>query len=128
MKTTTARQAIQLIAILAVNAALLVGGVWLTGFAWQDLCFLLLPPMVASGGADFALLVLDRMALEPPVPALERKKRNVDRKSPKGDHQGTGQHGRRGGRLCRGSGTGQRRLDLGHHQPQPVRHPQLCLP
>ena len=55
--------------VLAVNAALLLGGVLLTGFAWQDVCFLLLPPMMASVGAGFAILVLDRMALRP-VPAV----------------------------------------------------------
>ena len=58
------------IATLAFNAALLLAGVRLTGFAWQDLCFLLLPPMVASAGAGFAFLVLNRMALESMVPAV----------------------------------------------------------
>jgi hypothetical protein len=73
MKTTTAsstRYAVQLIGTLAVNAALLLVGVRLTGFAWQDVCFLLLPPMMASAGAGFAILVLDRMALRKAVPAV----------------------------------------------------------
>jgi hypothetical protein len=72
MNTTTASSAsyaVQLTATLAVNAALLLGGVLLTGFAWQDVCFLLLPPMMASAGAGFAIIVLDRMALRP-VPAV----------------------------------------------------------
>jgi hypothetical protein len=73
MKTTTAsstRYAVQLIGTLALNAALLLVGVRLTGLAWQDVCFLLLPPMIASAGAGFAILVLDRMALRPAVPAV----------------------------------------------------------
>ncbi|MDT5257232.1 MAG: hypothetical protein QOD10_2312 [Mycobacterium sp.] len=65
-----ARHAVQLIGTLVVNAVLLVGGVRLTGFAWQDLCFLLLPPMVASAGAGVAFLVLNRMALQSLVPAV----------------------------------------------------------
>jgi hypothetical protein len=59
-----ARHAVQLIGTLVFNAVLLVGGARLTGFAWQDLCFLLLPPMVASAGAGVAFLVLNRMALQ----------------------------------------------------------------
>jgi hypothetical protein len=73
MKTTTAsstRYAVQLIGTLALNAALLLAGVRLTGFAWQDVCFLLLPPMMASAGAGFAILVLDRVALRSAVPAV----------------------------------------------------------
>jgi hypothetical protein len=62
-RRTPARHAVQLIGTLVVNALLLVGGARLTGFAWQDLCFLLLPPMVASAGAGVAFLVLNRMAL-----------------------------------------------------------------
>ena len=65
-----ARHAVQLIGTLVVNALLLVGGARLTGFAWQDLCFLLLPPMVASAGAGVAFLVLNRMALQSLVPAI----------------------------------------------------------
>jgi hypothetical protein len=65
-----ARHAVQLIGMLVVNAVLLVGGARLTGFAWQDLCFLLLPPMVASVGAGAALLVLNRMALQSLVPGV----------------------------------------------------------
>jgi hypothetical protein len=65
-----ARHAAQLIGTLVFNVVLLVGGVRLTGFAWQDLCFLLLPPMVASAGAGVAFLVLNRMALESLVPAV----------------------------------------------------------
>jgi hypothetical protein len=64
-----ARHAAQLIATLVVNAVLLLGGVRLTGFAWQDLCFLLLPPMVASAAAGVAFLVLNRMAMQSLVPA-----------------------------------------------------------
>src|ERR1700739_4694004 len=63
-----ARCTVQLIGTLALNAALLLAAVRLTGFAWQDLCFLLLPPMVASAGAGFAFLVLNRMALQSAVP------------------------------------------------------------
>jgi hypothetical protein len=73
MKTTahsSARYAVQLIGTLAVNAALLLVGVRLTGFAWEDVCFLLLPPMMASAGAGFAILVLDRMALRSAPPAV----------------------------------------------------------
>lgn len=72
MKTTTlssARYAVQLIGALAFNAALLLGGVRLTGIPWQDLCFLLLPPMAASAGVGFAILVLDQMTLRSPAPA-----------------------------------------------------------
>jgi hypothetical protein len=47
-----------------------VGGVLLTGFAWQYACLLLLPPTLASAGAGFASLVLNRMALQSPVPAV----------------------------------------------------------
>lgn len=65
-----ARHAVQLIGTLVLNAVLLVGGVRMTGFAWQDLCFLLLPPMVASAGAGVAFLVLNRMALQSLVPAV----------------------------------------------------------
>jgi hypothetical protein len=65
-----ARHAVQLIGTLVFNVALLVGGVRLTGFAWQDLCFLLLPPMVASAAAGVAFLVLNRMALQSPMPAV----------------------------------------------------------
>jgi hypothetical protein len=49
-RRTSAKNAVQLIVMLAVDAALLLGGVRLTGFAWQDLCFLLVPPMVAGAG------------------------------------------------------------------------------
>jgi Na+/citrate or Na+/malate symporter len=73
MKTTahsSAGYAVQLIGTLAVNAALLLVGVRLTGIAWQDLCFLLVPPMMAGAGAPFAILVLDRMALRKAVPAV----------------------------------------------------------
>ena len=69
-RRTPARHAVQLIGTLVFNAVLLVGGVRLTGFAWQDLCFLLLPPMVASAGAGVAFLVLNRMALQSLVPAV----------------------------------------------------------
>ena len=65
-----ARHAVQLIGTLVFNAVLLVGGARLTGFAWQDLCFLLLPPMVASAGAGVAFLVLNRMALQSLMPAF----------------------------------------------------------
>jgi hypothetical protein len=65
-----ARHAVQLIGTLVFNVALLVGGARLTGFAWQDLCLLLLPPMVASVGAGIAFLVLNRMALQSLVPAV----------------------------------------------------------
>jgi hypothetical protein len=65
-----ARNTVHLIGTLAFNAALLLAGVRLTGFAWQDLCFLLLPPMVASAGAGFAFLVLNRMALQSAVSAV----------------------------------------------------------
>ena len=64
-----ARHTVYLIGTLAFNAALLLAGVRLTGFAWQDLCFLLLPPMMAGAGAGFAFLVLNRMALESLEPA-----------------------------------------------------------
>jgi hypothetical protein len=64
-----ARQTVQLIGTLALNAVLLLAGVRLTGFACQDLCLLLLPPMVASAGAGFAFLVLNRMALQSVGPA-----------------------------------------------------------
>jgi hypothetical protein len=60
-----ARYTAQLIGTLAINAALLLVGLGLTGFAWQALCFLLLPPMVASVGAGFTFLFLNRMALQP---------------------------------------------------------------
>ncbi|MGO9381345.1 MAG: hypothetical protein ACLP4W_04455 [Mycobacterium sp.] len=63
------RHTVYLIGTLAFNAALLLAGVRLTGFAWQDLCLLLLPPMVASAGAGFAFLVLNRMALQSVGPA-----------------------------------------------------------
>jgi hypothetical protein len=65
-----ARHTVQLIGTLVFNAVLLVGGARLTGFAWQDLCFLLLPPMVASAGAGVAFLVLNRMALQSLMPAV----------------------------------------------------------
>src|ERR1700757_645776 len=65
-----ARHAAQLIGTLVLNAVLLVGGVRLTGFAWQDVCFLLLPPMVASAGAGVAFLALNRMAVQSLVPAV----------------------------------------------------------
>ena len=65
-----ARHAVQLIGTLMFNAVLLVGGARLTGFAWQDLCLLLLPPIVASVGAGIAFLVLNRMALQSLVPAV----------------------------------------------------------
>jgi hypothetical protein len=64
-----ARCTVHLIGPLVINAALLLAGVRLTGFAWQDLCLLLLPPMVASAGAGFAFLILNRMALQSVVPA-----------------------------------------------------------
>jgi hypothetical protein len=64
-----ARHAVQLIGTFVVNVVLLVGGARLTGFAWEDVCFLLLPPMVASAGAGVAFLVLNRMALQSLVPA-----------------------------------------------------------
>jgi hypothetical protein len=60
-----ARCIVQLIGTLAFNAALLLAGARLTGIAWQDLCLFLLPPMVASAGAGFAFLVLNRMAHRP---------------------------------------------------------------
>ena len=69
-RRAAARHAVQLIGTLVFNAVLLVGGARLTGFAWQDLCFLLLPPMVASAGAGVAFLVLNRMALQSLVPAV----------------------------------------------------------
>jgi hypothetical protein len=65
-----ARCTVHLIGTLAFNAALLLAGVRLTGSAWQDPCLLLLPPMVASAGAGFAFLVLNRMALQSVVPAV----------------------------------------------------------
>jgi hypothetical protein len=67
VKTST--HAVQLIGTFVVNVVLLVGGARLTGFAWEDVCFLLLPPMVASAGAGVAFLVLNRMALQSLVPA-----------------------------------------------------------
>jgi hypothetical protein len=71
-RRASGRHAVQLIVTLAVNVALLAGGVWLTGVAWRDLCFLLLPPMVASAGAGVAFLVLNRMALQSLVPAAAK--------------------------------------------------------
>jgi hypothetical protein len=68
-RRASARHAVQLIGTLVLNVVLLVGGVRLTGFAWQDVCFLLLPPMVASAGAGVAFLVLNRMAMQSLVPA-----------------------------------------------------------
>ena len=64
-----ANYTVHLIGTLALNAALLLAGVRLTGLTWEDLCFLLLPPLVASAGAGFAFLVLNRMALQSVVPA-----------------------------------------------------------
>jgi Na+/citrate or Na+/malate symporter len=50
-----ARCMVQLIGTFALNAVLLLVGARVTGIAWQDLCLLLLPPMVASAGAGLAL-------------------------------------------------------------------------
>jgi hypothetical protein len=61
---------VQLIGTLALNAALLLAGARLTGIAWQDLCLLLLPPMVASAWAGSAFLVLNRMARRPAAQAV----------------------------------------------------------
>jgi hypothetical protein len=65
-----ARCMVQLIGTFALNAVLLLTGARLTGIAWQDLCLLLLPPMVASAGAGLAFLVLNRMARQSAVPAV----------------------------------------------------------
>jgi hypothetical protein len=59
MKTTAASSTV---GTLIINVALLLAGVRLTGFAWQDLCLLLLPPMLSSAAAGFAFVVLNRMA------------------------------------------------------------------
>jgi hypothetical protein len=68
-RAVLAKCAVRLIGTLAFNAALLVAGIRLTGFAWQDVCLLLLPPMVASAGAGFAFMALNRMALRSEGPA-----------------------------------------------------------
>lgn len=69
-RRSSAKNAVQLIVMLAVDAALLLGGVRLTGFASQDLCFLLVPPMVAGAGTGFAFLALNQMALQSEMTAI----------------------------------------------------------
>jgi hypothetical protein len=58
-----ARYTAQLAGALALNVGLLLVGLGLTGFAWRALCFLLLPPIMASAGAGFTFLFLNRMAI-----------------------------------------------------------------
>lgn len=55
----SARCAVHVIGTIALYAALLLVGVGLTGFEWQDLTLLLLPPTAASIGPGLAFLVLN---------------------------------------------------------------------
>ncbi|WP_141120190.1 hypothetical protein [Mycobacterium malmoense] len=48
----------------AVNAAVLLAGLRLTGLSWSELCFLVLPPMMAGSGAVLTFLALNHMVLQ----------------------------------------------------------------
>lgn len=77
MKTTTAapisirasgaRYATRCVAHLAgtfaLNAAVLLAGLRLTGLSWSELCLLVLPPMMAGSGAVLTFLALNHMVL-----------------------------------------------------------------
>ncbi len=57
--------------MFAFNAAVLLAGFRLTGLAWSELCFLVLPPMKAGSGAVLTFFALNRMALRPEVAAAD---------------------------------------------------------
>jgi hypothetical protein len=59
----------RLLGMLAFDVVLLLVGLGFAGFAWQPLCFFLLPPILAGGGAGSTFAFLNRMALRKVAPA-----------------------------------------------------------
>jgi hypothetical protein len=66
-RRASARCTVQLIGTLTFNGVLLLAGVRLTGFAWQDVCLLVLPPAMAGAGAVLTFFALNHMALRSEV-------------------------------------------------------------
>lgn len=58
-----ARYVVHLAGTLAFNAASLLAGSRLTGLSWSELCFLVVPPMMAGSGAVLTFSALNRMVV-----------------------------------------------------------------
>ncbi len=73
-----ARYVVHLAGTFALNAAVLVAGVRLTGLSWSELCFLVLPPMMAGSGAVLTFFALNWMALRSEVAAADSPPGHAD--------------------------------------------------